>query len=204
MSRYEAIKKALSHPTSDSLRRLFGQELAWSIEQGSQPLQVGRPIHQTVTLEAIASAAGVRIYRLARQKLPTLTERRAIMRALLSFAAEHIVVYCATGEVAFVWANRRHDSTERSVIELRTLTYTADEPARTTIEQLAELALPSTVSQLDPAFSSASPPPSASKRSLSGSSRITRKSSPTCKSGCTKFQVTGSGRMTTPCSSSTA
>lgn len=142
MSRYEAIKKALSHPTSDSLRRLFGQELAWSIEQGSQPLQVGRPIHQTVTLEAIASAAGVRIYRLARQKLPTLTERRAIMRALLSFAAEHIVVYCATGEVAFVWANRRHDSTERSVIELRTLTYTADEPARTTIEQLAELALP--------------------------------------------------------------
>jgi hypothetical protein len=72
------------------------------------------------------------------ERLPGVTARRAVQRALSPLSTEHVVCYLTQDgrQLAFTWARRRSDGK----IELRTLPYEVGSPARTTIERLAEMA----------------------------------------------------------------
>ncbi|MCX7939498.1 MAG: Eco57I restriction-modification methylase domain-containing protein, partial [Thermoflexales bacterium] len=122
---------------------MFGEVLLWNVEHGSQRLDVDAPLQQTVTLERIAEAGGVRVFALQLDRLPNLTTRRAIFRKLRPVAEEHLVVYFdKQGDQAlFVRPQPRyHDA--NAPTELRTLPYERNAPARTTLEQLGKLSLP--------------------------------------------------------------
>ncbi|MCX8050307.1 MAG: Eco57I restriction-modification methylase domain-containing protein, partial [Chlorobi bacterium] len=152
------IAERLDDPTGDNLRRLFGEDLGWKSDRGTQQLDVSKPIGASLPLERIARAGGVQVFALAMDRLPTLTERRAIMRALQPIAYHHVVIYRAEGELALVWTNAGSRDT---AIELRLLPYTIGAPARTTLERLAHLHLPldrdpslaDVLARLDDAFS---------------------------------------------------
>jgi hypothetical protein len=72
------------------------------------------------------------------ERLPGVTARRAVQRALSPLSAEHVVCYLTQDgrQLAFTWARRRSDGK----IELRTLPYEVGSPARTTIARLAKMA----------------------------------------------------------------
>jgi hypothetical protein len=72
------------------------------------------------------------------ERLPGVTARRAVQRALSPLSTEHVVCYITRDgrQLAFTWARRRSDGK----IELRTLPYEVGSPARTTIERLAKMA----------------------------------------------------------------
>jgi adenine-specific DNA-methyltransferase len=93
--------------------------------------------------------AGLPVFRIDwhEPRLPTLTARRAVHRALASHYAEHLLCYIVYEHtpsaqssktpkmIAFTWAQKRADGKT----ELRTLPYEVGTPARTTIERLAML-----------------------------------------------------------------
>jgi adenine-specific DNA-methyltransferase len=88
----------------------------------------------------VAQMSGLPVYCVEwpQDKLPGVTARRAVQKALASVSAEHVVCYITRDgrQLAFTWARRRSDGK----IELRTLPYEVGSPARTTIERLAEMA----------------------------------------------------------------
>jgi type I restriction-modification system DNA methylase subunit len=103
-------------------------------------LQVGAPVSATLTARPVAQLSGLPVYRVdwPDDRLPGITARRAVQRALKPVHAEHLLCYVTQDQkqAAFVWARKRADDK----IELRTLPYEVGSPARTTIERLAELA----------------------------------------------------------------
>jgi len=145
---YRQIERMLNSPTvATELSRLFCEVLNWGAppSMDSVPLQVGAPVSRTLTLYPIAQMGGLPVFRIDwhETRLPTLTARRAVQRALAPTYAEHLLCYvvCEEGQpqpptaVAFTWARKRADGKT----ELRTLPYTIGAPARTTLERLAEL-----------------------------------------------------------------
>ncbi|ACL26170.1 Eco57I restriction-modification methylase domain-containing protein [Chloroflexus aggregans] len=124
------------------LGELFCQTLNWSAPRGLLPrtLDFGAPINQSITLQPVARLSGLPVYRVIwpGDRLPGITARRAVQRALKPVHAEHVLCYVTQDarQLAFTWARERSDGK----IELRTLPYDVGSPARTTVERLAELA----------------------------------------------------------------
>lgn len=127
---------------ADNLTPLFCQTLNWGAPKGMAPrtLQVTAPISATLTAHPVAQLAGLPVYRVdwPDERLPGITARRAVQRALKPVHAEHLLCYVTRDQqqAAFVWARTRADGKT----ELRTLPYEVGSPARTTIERLGELA----------------------------------------------------------------
>ncbi|MCS7001069.1 MAG: Eco57I restriction-modification methylase domain-containing protein, partial [Candidatus Kapabacteria bacterium] len=142
MNLADRIAACLQDGSPAKLRFLFGEVLYWGRKEGIVPLAVGAPLRRTIQLEQIASAAGVQVFLHTSQQIPTLTERRAIFRALQQIAGEHVVIYHAGDQLAFVWPNITGDTDHRTAVELRLLPYQQGSPARTTMEQLTALVLP--------------------------------------------------------------
>jgi len=131
-----------SAPLGAQLTRLFCQMLNWGSpgSLAARTISLGQPINQTVTARPVAQLAGLPVFRVdwPQDRLPGVTARRAVQRALKPVHAEHLLCYVTPDQrqAAFTWARKRADDK----IELRTLPYEVGSPARTTIERLAELA----------------------------------------------------------------
>jgi hypothetical protein len=145
---YRQIQQILESLPADqpeqSLQRLFCEALNWNAPRGLArlSLEIGAPVSRALTFEPIAQVASLPVFcvRWHEERVPTLTARRAVQRALAPTYAEHLLGYvvCEAGvptTVAFTWARKRPDGKT----ELRTLPYTLGAPARTTLERLAEL-----------------------------------------------------------------
>jgi adenine-specific DNA-methyltransferase len=145
---YHQIQQILESLPADqpkqSLQRLFCEVLNWNAPRGLArlSLEIGAPVSRTLTFEPIAQVASLPVFCISwhEERVPTLTARRAVQRALAPTYAEHLLCYvvCEAGvptTVAFTWARKRADGKT----ELRTLPYTIGAPARTTLERLAEL-----------------------------------------------------------------
>ncbi|HPZ82113.1 MAG TPA: Eco57I restriction-modification methylase domain-containing protein, partial [Thermogutta sp.] len=139
---FPKIQSQLAHKLSDNLETLFCRTLNWGEARRMPPrkLQLGVPVNKTLTAQPVAQLSGVCVYRIdwPEDRLPGITARRAVQRALSALHAEYLVCYVTQNkkQAAFVWARRRLDGKT----ELRTLPYEVGSPARTTIERLAEIA----------------------------------------------------------------
>jgi hypothetical protein len=123
----------------ENLTPLFCQTLHWGRPQGApRALTVGVPISQTLTVHPVAQLGGLPVLHVdwPSDRLPTITQRRAVQRALAPVAMEHLLCYVTDDakQAAFVWARQRGDK-----VEMRTLPYEVGASARTTVERLAEL-----------------------------------------------------------------
>ncbi len=135
------------------LSSLFCEELGWARPQGllEHRLQLSAPLPVEVVALPVAQMSGLPVYYVVwpQEKLPGITARRAVQKALSPFCAEHLVCYLSAPQegaagangsnparLAFTWARRRSDGKT----ELRTLPYEVGSPARTTLERLTELA----------------------------------------------------------------
>ena len=120
--------------------------LGWGATHASpQLLDVKAPVAQRIRALPIARMGAIPVYRVEwpGDRLPTMTQRRAMHRALTPVAIEHLICYVTSDarQAAFVWArNRGRGSGKGQNTELRTLPFEVGSPARTTIDQLAELA----------------------------------------------------------------
>ncbi len=136
---------------SENLTPIFCETLNWGAPRGLavRQLPVGAPVNINLTAYPVAQLAGLPVYRIdwPDQRLPGITARRAVQRALKPVHAEHLLCYVTRDhqQAAFVWARKRSDDK----IELRTLPYEVGTPARTTVERLAELAF--SLDELGPA-----------------------------------------------------
>ena len=148
----QTIQTHLNSPhLRDNLTPLFCETLLWGRPQ-IRPFRRDVRLHPDeradLTFTPVAQLGGLPVLRVdwPHDKPPTITQRRAVHRALAPTCLEHLLVYVtADGQQAtFVWARRRG---ERQV-EMRALPYTVGSPARTTIEQLSRLAF--TVEELGP------------------------------------------------------
>jgi adenine-specific DNA-methyltransferase len=121
---------------------LFCEKLMWGHPHKLKPrkLKLSAPVPREVTAAPVAQMSGLPVYLMdwPEDRLPGVTARRAVQRALAPTHAEHLLVYVARNrcQLAFTWARKRSDGK----IELRTLPYEVGSPARTTVERLAELA----------------------------------------------------------------
>ena len=147
------IQTCLNRPNVvEEIGTLFGEVLNWGAPtkwEEEIPLEVGTPVSRELTFQPVAQMAGLPVFRIDwhEPRLPTLTARRAVHRALASRYAEHLLCYVVYEHtpseqssktpkmIAFTWAQKRADGKT----ELRTLPYEVGTPARTTIERLAML-----------------------------------------------------------------
>jgi hypothetical protein len=126
---------------AENLEPLFCETLLWGAPNGmaARNLNVGAPVSKTLVLQPVAQLSGVPVFRIdwPEDRLPGVTARRAVQRALKSVHADHLVCYVTQDQkqAAFTWARSRADGKT----ELRSLPYEVGSPARTTIERLAEL-----------------------------------------------------------------
>jgi adenine-specific DNA-methyltransferase len=124
------------------MTRLFCEDLGWGEPRGftQRRLQLPSPLSCEVQAVPVAQMSGLPVYCVEwpQERLPGVTARRAVQRALSPLSTEHVVCYLTWDgrQLAFTWARRRSDGK----IELRTLPYEVGSPARTTIERLAEMA----------------------------------------------------------------
>jgi hypothetical protein len=124
------------------MTRLFCEDLGWGEPRGftQRRLQLPSPLSCEVPAVPVAQMSGLPVYCVEwpQERLPGVTARRAVQRALSPLSAEHVVCYLTQDgrQLAFTWARRRSDGK----IELRTLPYEVGSPARTTIERLAKMA----------------------------------------------------------------
>jgi hypothetical protein len=136
------IESQLKSGLADNLTPLFCETLRWGAPRGltPRPLQVGAPVGRTLTVHPVAQLSGLPVFRMdwPENRLPGVTARRAVQRALAPVHAEHLLCYVTSDgrQAAFTWARKRPDGKT----ELRTLPYEVGSPARTTIERLGELA----------------------------------------------------------------
>jgi len=136
------IQKHLNSPQiRENLTPLFCETLRWGGPKGHpRALAVGAPLSRTLTATPVAHLGGLPVFRVEwdSDKLPNLTQRRAVHRALAPTHLEHLLCYVTkdSRQAAFVWARKRGESK----LELRTLPYEVGWPARTTLERLGELA----------------------------------------------------------------
>ncbi len=124
------------------MTKLFCEDLGWGEPRGftQRRLQLPSPLSCEVQAVPVAQMSGLPVYCVEwpQERLPGVTARRAVQRALSPLSAEHVVCYLTQDgrQLAFTWARRRSDGK----IELRTLPYEVGSPARTTIERLAKMA----------------------------------------------------------------
>jgi adenine-specific DNA-methyltransferase len=111
LEKIEAHLKAT--PLVNSLTPLFCQILHWGTPQGMRPrsLTVGHPVGRSLTALPVAQLTGLPVFRIdwPHDRPPTVTERRAVQRALAPVHAEHLLCY-VTGDghqAAFVWPRKR-------------------------------------------------------------------------------------------------
>lgn len=126
----------------ENLKELFCQTLNWGQPKiQSFLVSVGSPVNSKITVYPAAQLSGLPVFRIDwdRQKLPNVSERRAVYRALAETYLEHLVCYVTSDgkQAAFVWP---HSSDDKKKVELRSLPYEVGSPARTTIERLSKLA----------------------------------------------------------------
>jgi len=140
---FQRIQAQLDSPRlADNLTPLFCETLRWGNPRGLAPraITVGAPLSRNLTTVPVAQLSGLPVFRVdwPDDRPPTLTQRRAVHRAIAPVHAEHLLCYVTRDrcQAAFVWARRRSDDKT----ELRTLPYETGSPARTTIERLGELA----------------------------------------------------------------
>jgi hypothetical protein len=122
------------------LSRLFLHVLHWAApHHPPQPIPAAQGLPAGLVAVPVAELAGVLAFRLdwPEPGLPTLAERRAVSRVLAGRFAEHLLCVVASGQqvLAVVWPRHRPEGQR----ELRALTYERGTPARTTVEQLAQL-----------------------------------------------------------------
>lgn len=132
-------------PLRDQLLPLFTQTLAWGAPTGQPfprdlpPTAWGGDDTLHLTIRPVAQLSGIPVFRVEWPfaSLPNLSQRRAVYKALAPTYLEHLLCYVTSDnrQAAFVWARSRYGKTE-----LRTLPYEVGAPARTTLEQLANLA----------------------------------------------------------------
>ena len=143
----ETLRRIEAHLTSgnfaQSLTEVFCRTLYWGAPRGLTPRvleEVGAPINATLTIHPVAQLSGLPVLRVdwPEDRLPGVTARRAVQKALKPLHAEHLLCYTTRNgqQVAFTWARQRPDGKT----ELRTMPYEVGSPARTTIERLGELA----------------------------------------------------------------
>ena len=124
------------------IMRLFCEDLRWgrTCDVTPRKLPLGAPVLREVMATPVAQMSGLPVYRVdwPYDRLPGVTARRAVQKALTPTSTEHLTCYVTQNgrQLAFTWARRRSDGK----IELRTLPYEVGSPARTTVERLAELA----------------------------------------------------------------
>jgi hypothetical protein len=124
------------------IMRLFCEDLRWgrTCDVTPRKLPLGAPVLREVMATPVAQMSGLLVYRIdwPDDRLPGVTARRAVQKALTPTSTEHLTCYVTQNgrQLAFTWARRRSDGK----IELRTLPYEVGSPARTTVERLAELA----------------------------------------------------------------
>jgi adenine-specific DNA-methyltransferase len=124
------------------MTKLFCEDLGWGEPRGftQRRLQLPSPLSCEVQAVPVAQMSGLPVYCVewSQERLPGVTARRAVQRALSPLSTEHVVCYLTQDgrQLAFTWARRRSDGK----IELRTLPYEVGSPARTTIERLAKMA----------------------------------------------------------------
>jgi adenine-specific DNA-methyltransferase len=124
------------------MTKLFCEDLGWGGPRGftQRRLQLPSPLSCEVQAVPVAQMSGLPVYCVEwpQERLPGVTARRAVQRALSPLSTEHVVCYLTQDgrQLAFTWARRRSDGK----IELRTLPYEVGSPARTTIERLAKMA----------------------------------------------------------------
>ncbi len=138
----QCIAEKLNSPQiAENLTPLFCEVLGWGRPTASpRCLSVSAPVGRQLTVRPVAELSSVPVFRVDwhLNALPTVTQRRAVHRALMPIAVEHLLCYITQDktQAAFVWARKRSDGK----VELRTLPYEVGAPARTTIERLSELA----------------------------------------------------------------
>jgi len=127
----------------DNLAPLFNKTLLWGRPQASaftREVTVGRQEKAQLAFTPVAQLSGLPVFRVdwLYDKPPNVTQRRAVHRALAPTYIEHLLAYVTADaqQATFVWARRR----PKNKIEMRALPYAVGSPARTTIEQLGELA----------------------------------------------------------------
>jgi adenine-specific DNA-methyltransferase len=135
-------KLEAEHP-AEELPSLFCEVLNWGHpppDSEKCQLKLSAPISREVTAVPVAQMSGLPVYRVdwPQERLPGVTARRAVQKALAPMSDEHLVCYVTQDgrQLAFTWARKRLDGK----IELRTLPYEVGSPARTTIERLAQIA----------------------------------------------------------------
>jgi len=140
----QAIEAHLNTPhLRDNLAALFSETLMWGRPQAqafSREVRVDQGEKAELTFRPVAQLSGLPVFRVdwPYDKPPNITQRRAVHRALAPTYLEHLLAYVTADgrQATFVWARQR---AERKV-EMRALPYAVGSPARTTVEQLGELA----------------------------------------------------------------
>ncbi len=123
------------------LAPLFLQGLNWGAPQvARRTLQAAHDLPAVlIAVVPVAELGGIPVFRIdwPAPTLPTVAQRRAVLRQLAPTAGEHVVCYVSSDQrqLAFVFARARPNGKT----ELRTLPYDVGSPARTTIERLALL-----------------------------------------------------------------
>ena len=136
----QLLTRIRDHLEKRTLDDLFCETLNWDPLPGpALELQVGVPVSTSLKLCPVAHLKGLPVYRVAwpESQLPNVTQRRAVHKALAPRHVEHLLCYETSDRraLAFVWAHKLDDKRT----ELRTLPYELGQPARTTIERIAEL-----------------------------------------------------------------
>ncbi len=132
----------------DNLTPLFCETLLWGRPQAmpfSRKVRLDQEQEVDLTFIPTAQLSGLPVFRVdwPIDKPPTITQRRAVHRALAPTYLEHLLIYITADsqQVAFVWARKRGSETGPAArVEMRTLPYNVGAPARITIEQLSALA----------------------------------------------------------------
>lgn len=124
----------------DHLSPFFTQTLNWGhLQCTPRTLHVPDVPGERVMATPVAQLGGLPVFSVVwpDTRLPNQTQKRSSYASLAPVHLEHLVCHITNDDrqAAFVWG-RSQDSKR---IELRTLPYEVDSPARTTIEQLAEL-----------------------------------------------------------------
>ncbi len=127
----------------DNLVPLFCETLLWGRPQASafaREVTVRRQEKTKIAFAPVAQLSGLPVFRVdwPYDKPPNVTQRRAVHRALAPTYIEHLLAYVTSDDrqATFVWARRR----PKNKVEMRALPYAVGSPARTTVEQLSELA----------------------------------------------------------------
>lgn len=127
------------------LAGLFNNVLGWSNPDTSGfPIQVQTEQNspaRSLEVSQVAQMSSIAVYQVnwPFNKLPSVTQRRAVYSVVSQRAYEHLMVYVSNDrrQLAFVYA-RRHNSLAKQV-ELRTLPYEVGTISRTSVERIAQL-----------------------------------------------------------------